>query len=158
MSELAGIEIRRLTTASEVSAILPLRSRVLYEPVGLAGVTELSAADLAEKAIHVAAFAGEVAVGTVRIDLNGDSTSLVRHMGVDPKCRRRGIAAELLAAAETFARQEHGSTTSVLFARPGSELFYIEQGYVYDPSGESMICHGDPNPKMIKELYLDGQA
>jgi predicted N-acetyltransferase YhbS len=139
-------------TPEEFASVLDLRWRVLDEPVDCRQQTEPSETDRKPDIIHVAAFNGNTAISTVRIDPcpeRGEHTVLVRRMATDPIYQRRGIGADVLSEGEKIARHR-GAEHVILHARIGAIPFYETMGYRHN--GRIEIHDGDENPEMEKDI------
>jgi GNAT superfamily N-acetyltransferase len=103
-----------------------LRIDVLRRPLGL----ELDPIDPEVEAasLHLAAFAGELVVGTLVLEPVDGSTLKMRQVATRDGFRRRGIATGLVAAAEDLARSL-GHRRLIAHARESAVGFYRRLGY-----------------------------
>ncbi len=126
---------------------LLLREAVLRAPLGLKLTEEELEDDVHRQ--HFCALSHGAVVGSVSLRPLDEETVQLRQMAVAEDRRRERIGAELLGAAEAFARKE-GYKTIVLNARLGAEGFYVRFGYVAsgDPFDEKTI----PHIRMSKDL------
>jgi predicted GNAT family N-acyltransferase len=122
------VTYRRITTADpEYKLEKDLRNRVLRVPLGLT----LSATDVQgeDAQMHIVAMdEGGRMVGCVLLVFPGDGTARVRHVAVEPHCRRTGIGAGMMEQAENAAR-EKGVRKITMHARLYARGFYERLGY-----------------------------
>jgi predicted GNAT family N-acyltransferase len=139
-------EIRRITGDEELAAALELRERVFC---GEQGVTLEGDRDgLDDRAIQLIAVEQDDVVGTCRILLDGDLARFGR-LCVAPAARRRGLGAQLLAAAEREARGARAARMR-LHAQTGALGLYAQAGYTAD--GEPFDEEGIEHLAMEKRL------
>ena len=140
--------IRTIRHASvEYDAAIALRRSVLRTPLGL----DFSAEQLAAEATdtHICAFDDDVLVGTLVITPYTATTAKLRQMAVAPGKQGTGLGAQILAAAETHAR-EQGISQITLAARVTAQGFYEKNGYA--PQGEVFTEVTIPHILMTKTL------
>jgi predicted GNAT family N-acyltransferase len=121
-----GLEIRRITTRTEMDAALAIRYDVFCMEQGVPRSEERDGRD--HGALHlIAAQDGEI-IGTCRLVFVGTTVQFSR-LAVVKSARRRGIASELLkvADAETLAA---GADRLVLHAQTYARSLYEQAGYV----------------------------
>ncbi|HMN31691.1 MAG TPA: GNAT family N-acetyltransferase, partial [Caldilineaceae bacterium] len=134
-------------TADHIKALAQLLQVVVDEGASIGFLPPLAEAEaqlywkkaLADVAdghrLLFAAWQAQQLAGSVQLSLetrrNGDHRAEVQKLMVHPSFRRRGIARQLMSAAEEAARQHHRSLI-VLDTRRGdpSELLYQSLGYV----------------------------
>lgn len=123
--------VRPASGPEEVAAAIELRREVFVGEQGVAPDEEFDGRD--DEALHLVAVDGHGTVlGTCRLLPEGDKVKLGR-MAVAPAVRRRGIALELLDAADEHARAL-GGRRIVLGAQTYAIALYERAGYV---------AHGD---------------
>lgn len=124
-----------------------IREKMLREPLGLA----LSPDDTADDAnqVHIGAFFNQTLVACVSsVKVRADVMKL-RQMAVLVEYQNRGIGRDLIAYAESLAR-DHGATMIEMHARVSAASFYKKSGYliVGQPFEEVTI----PHIRMTKSL------
>ena len=112
--------------SADYAAAVNLRRARLRTPLGL----DFTSAQLASEAgdIHIAAFEGDVLVGTLILSPYDGHTLKLRQMAVDASIQGQGIGRELLNAAEAATRSD-GKRRIILAARLTAQPFYIRNGY-----------------------------
>ena len=146
-----NIEVRSPELA-ELKKVQQLRHAVL-DPARLIETDhELGPEDFDKANIHMAAFLGEEVVGTVRLDLVGDSPIVyeVRKMAVDPTIEKRGIGRRLLEAALSEA-QSRGCRHFTLDARKEAIPFFERVGF--ELTGDHIV-HADGVPNYVMRRNL----
>ena len=122
--------IRPITHAStEYDAAVDLRRRVLRTPLGLDFTADQLASE--DQDTHLAAFLGEVLIGSVTLTPYDATTFKLRQMAVSPEHQGLGLGARLLVAAENHVRGV-GAGRIVLAARVTAQPFYEKYGYARD--------------------------
>ncbi|WP_374382511.1 GNAT family N-acetyltransferase [Dongia sp.] len=103
---------------------------VLTPPSGAAGETLESISALLEKGAIFKALAGDQLVGCVVAEDKGAEIYIGR-LAVRPDCRRQGIAGQLLAAAEDYARARGAArlTLNVRLVLSGNIRLFEGAGY-----------------------------
>jgi predicted GNAT family N-acyltransferase len=139
MSVVAGVDIRRPRDAAERAAAVDLRIRVFCGEQGVTPDEEFDGRD--DDAIHLVAVADGAVVGTCRLLFEG-ATGKFGRLAVEPRARRRGIGASLLAAAEREARAA-GAGRIALNAQAHARSLYAAAGYAErgEPFQEAGIEH-----------------
>ena len=127
--------------------VLDLRQRVLRLPLGLDIYNDDLAAET-EQVIFIAE-ENETVQGCVLLQHYDATTFKLRQMAVDPGIQKRGIGAQLIAAAEHFAQQQ-GKQRIWLHARAEAVRFYEKSGY--HVIGQSFLEVGINHYKMEKQL------
>jgi predicted GNAT family N-acyltransferase len=145
-----GVEIRRIAGGNEMAAALDLRHRVFCVEQGVPKREEIDGRD--EGAIHLVAVQMEddatTVVATCRL-LIVDRTVQLSRLAVEPAARRRGIASELLRAADREARAARARRI-VLHAQTYAENLYLSAGY--EPRGRVFVEAGIEHVAMEKRL------
>jgi predicted GNAT family N-acyltransferase len=133
--------IRRVRDRAELDAALALREEVFCGEQGVALAADLDGLD--DEAIQLVAVEPDGAViGTCRVVLEEDGQARFGRLCVRRSARRRGLAAALLAAAETEAIAA-GARTMTLHAQTGALDLYRRVGYAVggEPFDEEGIEH-----------------
>jgi len=145
-----GVEIRRIADEREMAAALDLRHRVFCLEQGVPKREEIDGRD--EGAIHLVAVQAEAdtttVIATCRL-LVVDRTVQLSRLAVEPTARRRGIASELLRAADREARAARARRI-VLHAQTYAEGLYLAAGY--EPRGRTFVEAGIEHVAMEKRL------
>jgi predicted GNAT family N-acyltransferase len=143
----AAVDVGRLTVTvrttrdpAETEAARDLRVRVFVGEQGVAASEELD--ELDGVATQIVALDESGVIATCRIREVGEGEWKLERMAVEPRLRRFGVGARLLAGAEREAR-ERGAGEMVLNAQRRAERFYAAHGYVSegDPFLEAGIEH-----------------
>ncbi len=147
----AKIEIRP-PKPSELLSIRQLRYQVLDHKTD-PPPTSISETDADATTIHMAAFADDQPVSTMRLQPiePGSTTYLVRRMATAAEFRGQGIGSRVLAAAEAEAKRR-GATIVMLHSRQQARPFYARSGYT--DQGGRPVFHGNVHFTMIKRLAL----
>jgi GNAT superfamily N-acetyltransferase len=143
------ISVRRIELDTpEHAAALRLREAVLRAPLGLSW----SEADLDDEPLgyHLAAFDGEALIATLMLKPLDGGVTKMRQVAVDPGQQGRGIGTELVAFAETYAR-EQGCRRLVAHARATALGFYRALGYTEE--GEPFLENTIPHRRVSKQLF-----
>jgi len=146
-----NIEVRSPELA-ELKKVQQLRHAVL-DPARLIETDhKLGPEDFDKANIHMAAFLGEKVVGTVRLDLVGDSPTVyeVRKMAVDPTIQKRGVGRLMLEAALSEA-QSRGCRHFTLDARKEAIPFFERVGF--ELTGDHIV-HADGVPNYVMRRNL----
>ena len=101
-------------------------------------VEEITALINAPRSRLLVAIQSEAIVGCVLVTRQPGARAALGLLGVDPTCRRRGLGARLIAAAEMTAENEFGSDQielCVLAEREKLAAYYARFGFA--PTGES---------------------
>jgi predicted GNAT family N-acyltransferase len=138
--------VREAREQVEVEAALELRRLVFCDEQGVSLEAERDGRD--PEALHVVAWEDDVLVGTCRLLLDGEVARLGR-MAVLSEMRGYGIGAEILEAAERFARRA-GAVRVTLHAQVAAESLYRRAGY--EPRGEPFVEEGIQHLRMDKCL------
>jgi predicted GNAT family N-acyltransferase len=125
------IELRWARGSEDVDAALRIREQVFCVEQGVPREEELD--ELDEQALHLLAFDGERAVGTLRLVLLGGDAKIGR-VAVEADRRHRGIASRMLALALTRARHE-GARCVRLAAQIVAVALYEQAGFAVEPGG-----------------------
>ena len=120
-----SMDVRRARTSEERAQAIDLRYRVFCVEQGVPISDELDGRD--DDGLHLVAVDDGRVVATCRLLFTGDTVQFSR-LAVDPSHRRRGIASELLAAADGEARAA-GSRRLVLHAQTYAKSLYLGHGY-----------------------------
>ena len=103
---------------------------------------------LDEVCVHLVAFDDDTPVATCRI-WEQDEVWHVGRLAVIKSHRKKGLGAQMLAAAEKYVRTLGGKTIS-LHAQRRAESFYRKSGYI--PFGETDYDEGVEHVHMQKDL------
>ncbi|MDQ6745187.1 MAG: GNAT family N-acetyltransferase [Actinomycetota bacterium] len=139
-------EVRRAESPDELAAALRLRHEVFCTEQGVPEHEELDGRD--RDGIHLVAVAGGQLLGTCRILMVG-STAQFSRLAVRADARRRGIATELLEAADGEALGA-GAQRLVLHAQVYAQPLYERSGY--RPRGRVFVEAGIEHIAMDKRL------
>jgi predicted GNAT family N-acyltransferase len=141
------VTVRPARDAAEIEAARDLRVRVFVGEQGVDASEELD--DLDEVATQVVAVDESGVIATCRLrEVEGGVWKLER-MAVDPRVRRLGVGARLLAGAELEVRS-HGAREMVMNAQRRAEGFYARHGYHLE--GETFLEAGIEHVRMRKAL------
>jgi predicted GNAT family N-acyltransferase len=121
----ADLEVREARGPSEHDAALALRHEVFVREQGVPLELELDGRD--DEATHIVALRDGEIVGTCRL-LREGATVLLGRLVVARAGRRRGVAAQMLAEAERWARGR-GARRIVLSAQTYAAGLYLAAGY-----------------------------
>ncbi len=102
-----------------------------FHPNDEVSVEELQALIAAPRSRLLAAFHGGAIIGCVLVTRNAGGRSTLGLLGVDPKCRRRGLGAKLILAAEAIATEAFASDQielCVLDGRARLMAYYESRG------------------------------
>ena len=135
------IAVREARDDAERAAAMAIRRAVFVDEQDVPLELELDGRD--DDAVHLVAVRDGEVVATCRLLGRGAMVHLGR-LAVDAGARRQGIAALLLRAAETWAR-EHGAQRLALSAQTYTAALYAGAGYatVGEPYMEAGIEHVD---------------
>jgi predicted GNAT family N-acyltransferase len=139
-------EVRRARDQSEIDAALGLRYEVFCGEQGVGLAEERDGRD--GDALHLVVVADGEIVGTCRLVAQGSEVKLGR-MAVAPAHRGRGLAAELLVAADARARESRAQRIA-LAAQLGARALYERAGYA--PYGDVFLDAGIEHVMMGKAL------
>lgn len=142
------IEYRRIAVADPLyREELELRACVFDEPEPRPSVSDKSERE--KGGYHFIALSAGHVVGCLGLyPLSGKQLE-VRHVAVDVRRRREGVAAGLFAYAEAWARREKFDTI-VLDGLNTAVGFYRSRGFA--PVSGKFIKHGEPHQKFSKSL------
>ena len=115
-----------MRSPAELDAALELRRKVFCVEQGVPLAADRDGRD--HEAVQVVALDGERVVGTLRLLIENHTARLGR-MVVDATQRGRGVAAQLLDAADQISAEE-GATTIVLHAQLTARSVYDRAGYL----------------------------
>jgi predicted GNAT family N-acyltransferase len=95
-----------------------------------------------ETAYHLVALAGDRAVATGRLLVQGPGVGRIGRMAVEARSRRHGLGERVLATLEEKAKED-GLVAVELHAQVYVEAFYLRHGYVRvgEPFVEAGIDH-----------------
>jgi predicted GNAT family N-acyltransferase len=148
---IVGIDYEvRVPDTAELDAVQQLRHAVLDPAKLVSTELQLGPKDFDPRTIHVAAFAGERVVSTVRLDPQDEGVYSVRKMATAEDYRGRGIGRSVLSYAETLAWMQ-GARVFTLDSRESAIPFYTRLGYLYTGK-EVMHTDGIPNYTMLKKV------
>jgi predicted GNAT family N-acyltransferase len=139
-------EVRPARDQSEVDAALALRYEVFCVEQGVSLAEERDGRD--GNALHLVVVDDGEVVGTCRLLAEGPEVKLGR-MAVAPAHRGRGLAAELLVAADARAREWRAQRIA-LAAQLGARALYERAGYA--PYGDVFLDAGIEHVMMGKAL------
>ena len=112
--------------SEEYRASLMLREEVLRKPLGLPLRPEDTAGE--GDSFHLGCFDGELLVGSLILKPVDETTVRMRQVAVAPDTQGKGAGSDLIAFAESFAR-EKGYRTIVAHVRREYFQFYVKRGY-----------------------------
>jgi GNAT superfamily N-acetyltransferase len=148
MDRRSSVKIKRPHTPADFASYYETRWYTLRRPWHQRRGSERD--ELEKEAVHVMAVDGRKVVGVARLHFNGPGVAQFRYMGVDSRCRHRGIATRLLRALEKEAKKR-GARVAWFNAREPAVPFYEKRGYaIFDISYTLYGCI--PHWKMMKEL------
>jgi predicted GNAT family N-acyltransferase len=139
-------EVRPARDQPEVDAALALRYEVFCVEQGVSLAEERDGRD--GDALHLVVVEDGEVVGTCRLLAEGSEVKLGR-MAVAPGHRGRGLAAELLVAADAQAREWRAQRIA-LAAQLGARTLYERAGYA--PYGDVFLDAGIEHVMMGKAL------
>ena len=139
-------EVRRIRDRAELGAALALRDAVFIGEQGVTAEGDRDGRD--EEAVQLVAVDGDEVVGTARVLVDGERARFGR-LCVRADHRRRGLGAQLLAAAEAAAR-EAGCASMGLHAQTDALGLYEAAGYT--PYGERFMEEGIEHLGMERRL------
>lgn len=135
-----------------VAGIQAVRNEVLNGPSGWSTPEGLTPEDRMHSTINVAAFAGTVVIGGLRLEARPTESFPnqyeIRKNVVRADFQGMGVGSQLLSAAEAYAR-EHGISPIVLHSMPGKVEWYKKRGY--HSTGGVEVWDNIEYPEMIKE-------
>jgi GNAT superfamily N-acetyltransferase len=138
MSDDVEVELRAPATDEDWLAYHTLRRRVLFELRGNGAAYDATHPD--EHRLGNYPFLlwdGDVAIGVIRIDVDGRRATF-RRVAIREDWQRRGYGRRLLEAAEQFARQQR-CTHIESYADSGAIQFYERCGFVRVREGELLM-------------------
>ena len=138
--------IRRVRDGAELDAALALREEVFCREQGVRLEADRDGLDGA--AIQIVAVEDGAVVGTCRVVLE-EATGRFGRLCVRRDARRRGLAAEMLAAAESEAVAA-GARNMILHAQTDALALYRRAGY--SGSGEPFDEEGIKHLRMSRAL------
>ena len=141
-----GLEIRRPRDEEELAAALALREEVFCGEQGVTFEGDRDGRD--HEALHLVAV-DDVVIGTCRMLIEPGGTAKFGRLCVRASARGRGIAAQLLAAAEDEARTA-GAVRIGMHAQTDALGLYERAGYT--PYGERFDEEGIEHLGMEKHL------
>ena len=140
-------EVRPAAGPEEVEQAFAVRRAVFMDEQGVLEPEEFDGLDA--DALHLVAVADGRVVATCRLLPAGDGAMKFQRLAVLAGARRRGIAARLLAEAESHARAA-GSRRMVLDAQTGALPLYTGAGYA--PEGPTFVDARIEHQRMVKDL------
>ena len=146
-SHAAGLH--RLVTEALANEERSWSGKPPFHPDEEVSIEEVQALIAAPRSRLFAALDGGVIVGCVLITRNAGGRSTLGLLGVDPDCRRRGLGAKLIAAAEAIAAETFGSDQielCVLDGRVRLMAYYEKQGF--RRTGERRVVGRRPHAVM----------
>jgi ElaA protein len=139
-------EVRPAAGPDEVEQAFAVRREVFMDEQGVLEPEEFDGLD--GDALHLVAVDGGRVVATCRL-VAGDGAMKLQRLAVLAGARRRGIAARLLAEAESRARAA-GYRRMVLDAQTSAMPLYEGAGYA--PEGDVFLDARIEHRRMLKEL------
>jgi len=144
-----AIGLHRLVTEALANEERSWSGKPPFHPDEEVSVEEVQALIAAPRSRLLAALDDGVIVGCVLVTRNAGGRSTLGLLGVDPVCRRRGLGAELIAAAETVALETFGSDQielCVLDGRVRLMAYYEKRGF--RRTGERRVVRRRPQAAM----------
>ena len=124
--------LHRLVTEALANEEQSWSGKPPFHPDEEVSVEEVRALIAAPRSRLLAALDSGAIIGCVLVTRNAGGRSTLGLLGVDPDCRRRGLGAKLIAAAETVAAETFGSDQielCVLDGRVRLMTYYEKQGF-----------------------------
>ena len=146
MSDVLAYEVRRMSGAAEMPAVLALRHDVFCVEQGVPEREELDGHD--DEGVHLVAVSGSELLATCRLLFVGPTVQFSR-LAVQRDARRRGIASRLLDLADQETRAG-GARRIVLHAQTYARSLY--EGSGYRPRGRVFMESGIEHIAMEKRL------
>jgi predicted GNAT family N-acyltransferase len=146
MSDVLAYEVRRMSDAAEMPAVLALRHDVFCVEQGVPEREELDGRD--DEGVHLVAVSGSELLATCRLLFVGRTVQFSR-LAVRKSARRHGIASDLLRLADDEARAG-GARRLVLHAQTYARPLYESAGY--EPRGRIFMEAGIEHIAMEKHL------
>jgi len=146
MSDVLAYEVRRMSGAAEMPALLALRHDVFCVEQGVPEREELDGHD--DEGVHLVAVSGSELLATCRLLFVGPTVQFSR-LAVRESARRHGIATDLLRLADDEARAG-GARRLVLHAQTYARPLY--EGAGYEPRGRIFMEAGIEHIAMEKHL------
>lgn len=139
--------IKQVNYLEEITAIQTIRRQVFQEEQGVAPELEFDGRD--EAAIHLLAYLGDRAVGTVRIRFLDPTTAKIERLAVLSVARGQGIGKKLMEYASAIAEQNNCEKI-IIHAQAYIKELHKTLGFeqVGDEFDEAGIAH----VKMIKTI------
>jgi predicted GNAT family N-acyltransferase len=141
------VTVRRARDEAEIQAAMDLRVRVFVDEQGVDPEKELD--DLDDESLQIVGVDESGVIATCRVREIGAGRWKLERMAVEPRLRRLGVGARLLAGAEREAR-EQGAGEMVLNAQRGAEAFYAAHRYISE--GDTFLEAGIEHVRMRKAL------
>jgi GNAT superfamily N-acetyltransferase len=153
---IVGIDYKvRVPNRAELTAVQELRHAVLDPLRDDDYELTLGLKDYDVRTIHVAAFAGERVISTVRLDPLEDDIFAVRKMATVEELRGKRVGPEVLRFAEALAFVHGRARGFTVDSREEAIPFFTRQGY--SSTGEPPVVNfGVQNFTMFKRGLSDG--
>lgn len=133
------IELVKVAREDQWTAYHHIRRLVLFERRGLEGYDENHPDDVATGHIPLLLCRDNLAIGTVRLDLQGNDVAIVRLVAIMPEHQRRGFGRILMAELEILAAKQGVVRLEVSAARDAVP-FYRKLGWtLLDGEAESPL-------------------
>ena len=143
------IEIKKITTQTELEKAFQLRIEVFVHEQGVPLEDELDSFDCLNAACdHLLIYQGNEAVGTGRIRIV-DGIGKLERIVVKKEARKDGIGKTIVTALEEIAK-EKGLTKTKLHGQKHAENFYQKLGYT--SASDIFLEDGIEHLIMIKEI------
>jgi predicted GNAT family N-acyltransferase len=146
MTDVLAYEVRRVSGAQEMPAVLAVRHDVFCVEQGVPEREELDGRD--GEGVHLVAVSGDEILATCRLVFVGPTVQFSR-LAVRRRARRQGIATDLLRLADDEARAG-GARRVVLHAQTYARSLY--EGAGYKPRGRIFMESGIEHVAMEKHL------
>ncbi len=147
VTDVYEVTVRPARDDAEVEAAMDLRVRVFVDEQGVDPGEELD--ELDETALQLVGLDESGVIATCRLREIEPGVWKLERMAVDPRLRRNGVGARLLAGAEREVR-DRGAGEMVLNAQRRAEAFYAAQGYAAE--GDTFLEAGIEHVRMRKGL------
>lgn len=131
----------------EYVEMVELRNSILLEPIGLPYFEDVFVKD--EESTFCGCYDGSELVGCCILTELTDDVVQLRQMAISEDIQREGVGSELLAFAESVAR-EYDFKEITLHAQRKVENFYLKNGYHFD--GDEFVEAGINHIIMKKSL------
>jgi predicted GNAT family N-acyltransferase len=141
------VTVRPADDAKEIQAAMDLRIKVFIGEQGVAAAEEKD--DFDEVSLQIVGLDDTGVIATCRLRDLGSGEWKLERMAVERRLRGNGVGRQLLAGAESEAR-ERGAREMVLHAQRRAEGFYAANGYVAE--GEVFLEAEIEHVRMRKAL------